>query len=132
MTDPLRNVVAQFPQVARTGTPRMIRRKGKGYELTALVLNKRFPSSTHQHVMAAFADHVGDEGTAYPSVTRLAAKTGLSRRAVQKALKWLTGAGLLQEVGTQKCSSGAVKVRRIDRAALDAMPDPPRGQWSKG
>lgn len=120
------SVLAQFP------VPTAAKRKAKGFELTALVLNKRFPSPTQQHVMAAFCDHAGDDETAYPSAAVLAAKTGWRPRTVKKALASLTRAGLLREVGKRKCASGAVKIRLIVRAALEALPDPPRGDRSKG
>jgi len=135
MSDALRDVVAQFHERANViEAPREVaaKKKGKGFELTALVLNKRFPTPTLQHVMAAFADHAGDDETAYPSVAALAAKTGYARRTVQQSLATLTALGLLREVSKRKCTSGAVKVRRIERAALEALPDPPRGAGRKG
>lgn len=107
----------------RGAEPAAPRRRAKGYELTALVLNKRFASPTQQHVMAAFADYVGDDETAYPSSAALAAKTGYTQRTVRKALRALTQTGLLRQVGSRKCASGAVKVRLVVRAVLEALPD---------
>lgn len=117
MSEKLADVIAIFP------APTAAKRKGKGYELTSLVLNKRFPSTTLQHVMAAFVDYVGDDETAYPSSAALAAKTGYTQRTIRKALSALTRAGLLRQVGSRKCASGAVKIRLVVRAMLEALPD---------
>lgn len=51
---------------------------------------------TARLVLLALADHAGsDGGDAYPSVTRLALRCGVSKRTVQEALKVLVGLGEL-------------------------------------
>lgn len=46
-------------------------------------------------VLLCLADHADDGGTCYPSVPRIMARTGLSDRGVQKALKRLEGVGMV-------------------------------------
>lgn len=50
-----------------------------------------------QLVLLAIADHTDDAGVgAYPSIARLAAKTRLSKRSVQRAIRNLENAGVLK------------------------------------
>ncbi|MEQ1619540.1 MAG: helix-turn-helix domain-containing protein [Terricaulis sp.] len=117
----LRQVLTQFPAPA----PASQKRKGaSGFELTALVLNRQFASPTQQHVMAALADYMCN-GTAYPSAAALAAKTGWTRRTVQKCLSELERQGLLTTIDRKPCSKGMLKVRRIELAAVEALPKIP-------
>jgi hypothetical protein len=46
-------------------------------------------------VLLAFADHADDDGVCYPSVGRVAWKTGVSERQVQRIVKKLRAAGLV-------------------------------------
>jgi|GEM_PF-1285860 biotin operon repressor len=46
-------------------------------------------------VLLAFADHADDDGVCYPSVGRIAWKTGVSERQVQRIVKKLRAAGLV-------------------------------------
>ncbi len=46
-------------------------------------------------VLLAFADHADDDGVCYPSVGRIAWKTGISERQVQRIVKKLRAAGLV-------------------------------------
>lgn len=59
--------------------------------------------TTQKLVLLAMADHADDEGgNAYPSVSKLANKCGVSERAIQYALKQLRVAGYLE---VQKAAS---------------------------
>lgn len=49
-------------------------------------------------VMLALADHAGDDGTCYPSIARLCARTGMKERGVQTVLKRLAARGLVKVV----------------------------------
>lgn len=51
--------------------------------------------TTPKFVLSALCDHGNDEGRAYPSVDRLAAYCGVSRRTVQKALRTLIDDGII-------------------------------------
>ncbi len=46
-------------------------------------------------VLLALGDHADDEGVCYPSVARIAWKTGMSERQVQRIGKKLRAAGLI-------------------------------------
>jgi len=60
-------------------------------------------ASTAKFVCIALADHANDEGEgAYPSINKLAYKTGLSRNAIINALDALKHNGILTAQGTSK------------------------------
>jgi len=46
-------------------------------------------------VLLAFADHADDEGRCYPSIGRVAWKSGYSRRSVQRIVRKLAASGVL-------------------------------------
>jgi hypothetical protein len=73
--------------------------------------------STQKLVLLAVADCANDMGECYPSVPLLMAKSSLSERAVQGALKWLEKAGWL----VRECRTGRSTVYRVTPAA-DAPP----------
>ena len=50
---------------------------------------------TERLIMLALADHADDEGRCYPSVARIAQRTGLSERAVQTNVRSLIAAGYI-------------------------------------
>lgn len=50
---------------------------------------------TPRFVLVALAEHADDAGQCYPSVARLARRTGLSKRSVQNSIKRLRVAGYL-------------------------------------
>lgn len=50
---------------------------------------------THKLVALALADHANDEGVCWPSLTRLAQRTGLSRSTIAEALKALEAAHII-------------------------------------
>jgi Helix-turn-helix domain len=52
-------------------------------------------SATQKLVLVALADHADHHGSCYPSIGRVASRCGLSRRAVQKAIRGLESARLL-------------------------------------
>lgn len=57
-------------------------------------------SSSERFVLVALADFVGDDtGQAWPSVMRLARRTGLSRRSVQRALRTLAEVRIITDKG---------------------------------
>ena len=62
-------------------------------KIMAQVWELELPHNT-QSIMLALADHADDDGYCYPSVGRLAWKTGYGRRQVQRTLKELRDTGL--------------------------------------
>ena len=77
------------------------------------------PSSTAHHVLLVLGSFVSDgESDAWPSLTTLASMTGLSDRAVRKALRALEGANLV----TTEHVSG-----RSSRYRLSSTPEPRSG-----
>jgi DNA-binding transcriptional ArsR family regulator len=66
-------------------------------------------------VLASYANP--DTGLAYPSVTRLAENTGLSRRTVQAGLTALEAAGEIEQIGSRRGGRGrATRYRVVVRA----------------
>ena len=57
-------------------------------------------SHNAQSVFLALADHADDDGYCYPSVGRLAWKTGYGVRQVQRTLKYLRDGGLAVPTGS--------------------------------
>ena len=113
--------LAQFPAVNGTRAKPKGKDAKSGFELTALILNRRFNSPTEQHVMAALADYC-KEGIAFPSAGALAAKTGYCKRTVQQCLARLERRGLVSTISSRACKTGAVKARRIEHGAVEALP----------
>lgn len=64
-------------------------------------------------VLVALADHAKDSGECWPSITRIASMTGLSRATVFRCLEQLTGMGLIEQLPE------AGKVNRYCLAMLD-------------
>lgn len=61
-------------------------------------LNSAFDAElapTPRFVLVALAEHADDEGRCYPSVARVAQRTGLSERSVQNSIKQLCAGGYL-------------------------------------
>jgi hypothetical protein len=72
-------------------------------------------------VLVALADHADHDGYAWPAVDRLAHKTGLSRRSVQRALSDAELAGeLVRTVGTGR---GNPSLYQITVGPVDISPD---------
>lgn len=66
-------------------------------------------------VLVAMADHASNDGTrCYPSVERIAAKTGLSERTVQSAIMELRRAGILSVVAHEHGGRGHATEYSID------------------
>ena len=66
-------------------------------------------------VLLAMADHAQDDGTrCYPSVERIAAKTGFGERAIQGAIKELRKSGLLVLVGYERGGRSHATEYQID------------------
>lgn len=64
---------------------------------------RRVMPATLKFVLLALADHASDDGEgAYPSLTLLEKKTGLSRVSVSNALRALRQLGLIERVGISK------------------------------
>ena len=57
-------------------------------------------SHNAQSILLALADHADDDGYCYPSVGRLAWKTGYGVRQVQRTLKYLRDGGLAVPTGS--------------------------------
>lgn len=53
-------------------------------------------SSTHKLVLLALADWANDEGLCWPSINRLAVKSGLTSRSVQKSIRALEETGFIK------------------------------------
>jgi hypothetical protein len=59
--------------------------------------------ATQKLVLLAMADHARDDGTGcYPSLSRLARKTSLTKRGVRKTLRQLESDGLIRAGGTTR------------------------------
>lgn len=69
-------------------------------------------------VLVALADHAKDTGECWPSISRIADMTNLSRATVFRSLEHLTGLGLIQQVSV----SG-----KVNHYCL-ALPDPSHGE----
>jgi hypothetical protein len=68
-------------------------------------------------VMLSLADHSDDEGVCYPSIARLAKRTSMSDRGVQKVLVRLQERGFLRvEIGAGRSGS--------NRYFVNATPEP--------
>lgn len=63
-------------------------------------------------VLLAFADHCNDEGFCYPSVSRIARKSGYSDRSIQRKISSLVGSGLL-EASSRSGGRGQTALYRV-------------------
>ena len=72
------------------------------------------PRHDQMLVMLALSDHAHDDGTrCYPGVDYLAWKTGYERRSVQRALRGLERAHLIQTVSGERGGRGRAREYRI-------------------
>ena len=67
----------------------------------------------HKLVLLAFADHADDDGICFPSVARVAWKTGYSERQIKAIGKQLRGAGLIVPVSHFEGGRGKATVYRV-------------------
>ncbi|MHA5336190.1 helix-turn-helix domain-containing protein, partial [Pseudomonas aeruginosa] len=52
-------------------------------------------SPAQKAVLISLADQANDQGVCWPAVDSIAMRCCLSKRAVQQAIKWLRGAGIV-------------------------------------
>ncbi|HBO7420458.1 TPA: helix-turn-helix domain-containing protein, partial [Pseudomonas aeruginosa] len=52
-------------------------------------------SPAQKAVLISLADQANDQGVCWPAVDSIATRCCLSKRAVQQAIKWLRGAGIV-------------------------------------
>ena len=65
-------------------------------KMMALIWDSQMPTSTHKLVLLAFADHANDNGgSCFPSIRKVAIKTQISQRQVQRIVADLKLNGLL-------------------------------------
>src|SRR5437899_3034472 len=82
---------------------------------------------TATFVMLVLADHASDDGTGiWPSVDRLAPRTRLSTRHVQRTLRCLEGDGLIEKV--REATVRRPREYRISLAALRGDTQSPQGR----
>lgn len=79
------------------------------------------PSATHKLVLLAFADHVNREGRCWPSMRRIAWKTGLSRRQTRRIVQDLITSGALEVISESRPRRSRRYRVRTDR--LPPLPD---------
>mgnify|MGYP001156489285 CR=1 FL=1 len=95
--------------------------------MSARILGAAFYVPTDQSsklVLLALADHANDDGTgARPGLSRLGVKTGLSRRAVQRALAHLEEHGLINACNFRKGGKGRATNWSINVAAVRMWAD---------
>lgn len=65
-------------------------------KLMTAVWDREDLTSTHKLVLLALADWANDEGLCWPSINRLAVKTSLTTRGVQKAIRALEDMGFVR------------------------------------
>ena len=76
---------------------------------------------TERLIMLSLADHADDTGRCYPSITRLARRTGLSERAIQTNMRGLQAKGYLSIAANE--GKGGVNVYFVRATpAADAPP----------
>lgn len=92
-------------------------------QITILVWNCSVVKGAAKAVLACLASHADHNGcNAFPSQATLMAKTGYSRRTVQRALRLLEDLGIIRRTGGRKSRRGrAVIVWRIFVAALKGV-----------
>src|SRR5690606_22374536 len=95
--------------------------------MSARILGADFYVPTDQSsklVLLALAVHANDDGTgARPGLSRLGVKTGLSRRAVQRALAHLEEHGLINACNFRKGGKGSATNWSINVAAVRMWAD---------
>lgn len=81
-------------------------------------------NSGQKVVLLALADHADKEGFCFPGIDRLATKTGLKARMVQKHLETLKSDGVIEIYYNQgtKTASGYTNKYRLLRGALQYTP----------
>ena len=88
-----------------------------------LVYQARLGSAARKAVAAKLADHAQDDGTqVYPSLSRIAKETELSKSTVQRAIRDLRQSGILLVVEEGGSGRGATTKYRFDLAKLAAQP----------
>jgi len=80
-------------------------------------------------VLLAFADHADDAGVCFPSIARVAHKTGYKERQLQDIAKGLRGSGLLETISHSEGGRGKARVYRVrpERGAKIARFSPVKG-----
>ena len=71
-------------------------------KLMTAVWEREDLTSTHKLVLLALADWANDEGLCWPSINRLAAKTSMAGRSVQRLIRQLEEMGFIlreEEIG---------------------------------
>lgn len=92
-------------------------------KLMAEIFESEVLGPTERLVLLALADHAGEEGTCYPSISRLCQRTGLKERAVQSNIQKLKNAGYISiEMNAGKRGSNLYTIRSTP--AADAPLDP--------
>ena len=81
-------------------------------------------NSGQKVVLLALADHADKNGFCFPGLDRLAAKTGLKERMVQKHLEALKSSGVVEIFYNQgtKTTSGYTNKYRLLRGVLQYTP----------
>ena len=80
--------------------------------------NIKVTGASSKSVLLAYADHAQDDGgSAYPSVSRLMVKTGLSRVSITRAKQALVKAGYMTKVGKSERDTDSVVIN-IDKLNL--------------
>lgn len=80
-------------------------------------------------VLLAFADHADDEGWCYPSIGRVAHKTGYSMRSVRRKVSELRDLGVLEPVAHDDGGRGqATEYRLLPEEGTQLKPYDPEGR----
>jgi len=74
-------------------------------------------------IALAFSDHADDNGICYPSLARVAWKSGYSKRSVQRKVAALSSLGLLESLTEGNRGPGHPVVYRVVPTAVDPLPD---------
>lgn len=70
--------------------------------LMTRVWESEMPTHAHKLVLLAFADYADEEGRCWPSVGRVATRSQISRRQVQRVVSDLKKSGLLEVVEKER------------------------------
>ncbi len=89
----------------------------------SLVWEMEALGASEKLVLLALADHANDDGTCYPGNSRLAKRTGMTGRGVQKVIQRLVGAGLL--LVDPNAGLGGANVYRLFLTPEHSSPTPP-------
>ncbi|WP_135506839.1 helix-turn-helix domain-containing protein [Roseovarius aestuariivivens] len=95
------------------------------HKFTSKVWEDEDLSPTEKLVLGSLADHANDQGVCYPSIARLARRTGFSARTVQKAIKDLREVGKLrvdENAGPKGCNLFTVYPSKDSNAPADTPP----------